>query len=42
MVRFVWESDGVTYAAPVRPAADAAHLIGLMDAVGVDKAVLSF
>jgi len=38
--QFVWESDRVTYSAPVRPAADAAHLIGLMDAVGVDKAVL--
>jgi hypothetical protein len=38
--RFVWERDGVTYSAPVRPAADAARLIALMDAVGVDKAVL--
>jgi hypothetical protein len=38
--KFVWEKDGVTYRAPVRPAADAAKLIGLMDATGVDKAVL--
>ena len=38
--RFVWEKDQVTYSAPVRPAADAARLIALMDAVGVDKAVL--
>jgi predicted TIM-barrel fold metal-dependent hydrolase len=38
--RFVWDKDGVTYSAPVRPATDPAHLIALMDAVGVDKAVL--
>src|SRR5207244_5402736 len=38
--RFVWEKDNVTYSAPVRPAADAARLIALMDAIGVDKAVL--
>jgi hypothetical protein len=38
--RFVWEKEQVTYSAPVRPAADAARLIALMDAVGVDKAVL--
>src|SRR4051794_23236543 len=38
--RFIWEKDQVTYSAPVRPAADAARLIALMDAVGVDKAVL--
>jgi predicted TIM-barrel fold metal-dependent hydrolase len=38
--RFAWDKDGVTYLAPVRPATDPAHLIALMDAVGVDKAVL--
>jgi hypothetical protein len=38
--RFIWEKDRVTYSAPVRPAADAARLIALMDAVGVDMAVL--
>lgn len=38
--RFAWDKDGVTYSALVRPAADAAHLIALMDAVGVDRAVL--
>ena len=38
--RFVWDREGVTYSAPVRPATDPAQLIGLMDAVGVDKAVL--
>jgi hypothetical protein len=38
--RFVWEKEGITYSAPVRPAADAGRLIALMDAVGVDKAVL--
>ncbi len=38
--RFMWDKDGVTYSVPVRPAASAAHLISLMDAVGVDKAVL--
>jgi Amidohydrolase len=38
--RFAWDSEGVAYSAPVRPATDPAHLIGLMDAVGVDKAVL--
>src|SRR5262245_24070251 len=38
--RFVWEADAVTYSAPVRPATDPAHLIALMDAVGVDVAVL--
>src|SRR5262245_27784112 len=38
--RFVWQKDAVTYSAPVRPATDPAHLIGLMDAVGVDMAVL--
>jgi hypothetical protein len=38
--RFVWEHEHEAYSAPVRPAADAARLIALMDAVGVDKAVL--
>jgi hypothetical protein len=38
--RFAWDKDQVTYSAPVRPAADAARLITLMDAVGVNRAVL--
>ena len=38
--RFVWEKDSVIYSAPARPAADAALLVRLMDAVGVEKAVL--
>ena len=38
--KFAWDKDGVTYTTAIRPAADAALLIKLMDAVGVDKAVL--
>lgn len=38
--QFAWDADGVTYLAPVRPEADAARMIGLMDAVGVDMAVM--
>jgi Amidohydrolase len=38
--RFVWDKDAVTYSAPVRTATDPDHLVGLMDAVGVDMAVL--
>src|SRR5262245_6185716 len=38
--RFAWDKDNVTYIAPVRPEAGPARLIALMDAAGVDKAVL--
>jgi hypothetical protein len=38
--KFAWDTDGVTYTTAIRHAADAALLIKLMDAVGVDMAVL--
>jgi hypothetical protein len=38
--QFAWDRASVTYTAPVRPATDPAQLIDLMDAVGVDRAVL--
>ena len=38
--QFVWEKDGERYTAPLRPGTEGARLVGLMDASGVDKAVL--
>jgi hypothetical protein len=38
--RFVWDKDAVTYSASVRLATEPAHLVALMDAVGVERAVL--
>jgi hypothetical protein len=37
---YAWDSDGTTYLTPARAGTSPEHLIALMDAVGVDKAVL--
>jgi len=37
---FVWEKAGITYTSPCRPGSDPTLLVSLMDACGVDAAVL--
>src|SRR5262245_66415084 len=38
--QFVWEKDGERYTAALKPGLETARLVDLMDAVGIDKAVL--
>lgn len=38
--QFVWDKDGEQYSAPLKPGTDASRLVALMDAAGIDKAVL--
>ena len=38
--RFVWEKDGERYSAPMKPGLPAGRLVELMDAAGIDKAVI--
>jgi len=38
--QFVWEKDGARYSAAMKPGLAASRLVDLMDAAGIDKAVL--